>query len=71
MILWGMYLFLSDVHSSVVVLIHLQIGPNTDSKSTFVGTSVEGAKAVSANPDVKIWCIIHSINSISLAVSSL
>lgn len=45
---------LSDICSSMVVLIHLQIGPNTDNKSTFVGRNVGVAKAVSAKPDVKI-----------------
>lgn len=61
MIKQSMFVFLSDICSSVVVLNSLQIDQKTDNKSTFIERSMGVAQAISANPDVKMWCIISSV----------
>lgn len=61
MIKQSMFVFLSGICSSVVVLNSRQIDQKTDNKSTFIERSMGVAKAISANPDVKMWCIISSV----------
>lgn len=62
MISVSVFVFLSDICSSVVVLISPQIDQKTDNRSTFVERSMGVAKAISASPDVKMWCRISSVN---------
>ena len=48
--------------SSVVVLLSLQKDQKSNNKSTFIDRSMGVAKAISASPDVEMWCIISSVN---------
>ena len=57
-----MFVFLSDMCSSVVVLLSLQKDQKSNNKSTFIDRSMGVAKAISASPDVEMWCIISSVN---------